>query len=119
MAAPYAFVTLLTSDSYLPGALAQVAALCDLHPSPATPPEVDFQTVCLITPQTIDVSTIKVLRGAFNHVIGVEPILSDSDKELELLGEYLASSSIFTRSLSSPLLLFPLQRRTLILTEST
>ncbi len=40
MAAPYAFVTLITSDSYLPGALALAAALKDLHPSPPTPPEV-------------------------------------------------------------------------------
>ena len=87
MAAPYAFVTLLTSDSYLPGALTLVGALKDLHPTPAVPPEVDFQTVCLVTLSTVDVSTVKLLRRAFNHVIGVEPINHDTDKELELLGE--------------------------------
>lgn len=32
-AADHAFVTLITSDSYLPGALAQAAALNDLHPT--------------------------------------------------------------------------------------
>ena len=87
MAAPYAFVTLLTSDSYLPGALALAAALKDLHPRPPTPPEVDFQTVCLVTPQSVDVSTIKLLRRAFGHVIGVEPIERELSKELSLLGE--------------------------------
>ena len=56
MATPYAFVTLVTSDFYLPGALALAAALKDLHPSPPSPPEVDFQTVCLVTPETVDVS---------------------------------------------------------------
>jgi hypothetical protein len=32
-AADHAFVTLITSDDYLPGALAQSAALNDLHPT--------------------------------------------------------------------------------------
>ncbi|KAF7311067.1 putative glycosyltransferase family 8 protein GLGEN [Mycena chlorophos] len=50
MAAPaspdskYAFATLLTSDAYIPGALALAGALRDLHPSPAVAPEVEFQT---------------------------------------------------------------------------
>lgn len=89
MATPYAFVTLVTSDSYLPGALALVAALKDLHPSPSTHPEVDFQTVCLVTPETVDVSSIKLLRRAFNIVIGVEIIEQEDDKNLHLLGEHL------------------------------
>ena len=88
MATPYAFVTLVTSDFYLPGALALAAALKDLHPSPPTPPEVEFQTVCLVTPETVDVATIKLLRRAFHLVIGVEIIEQEDDKKLRLLGEH-------------------------------
>ncbi|SJL06215.1 uncharacterized protein ARMOST_09551 [Armillaria ostoyae] len=86
MAALYAFATLLTSDFYLPGALALAAALKDVHPTPAVPPEVEFQTVCLVTPETVDVSTIKLLRKAFNVVVGVEVIAQEDDKGLKLLG---------------------------------
>ncbi|KZP31116.1 glycosyltransferase family 8 protein [Athelia psychrophila] len=85
MANPFAFVTLLTSDSYLPGALALAGALKDVHPSPPVHPEVDFQTVCLVTPETVDVATIKLLRRAFNVVIGVELIGQDDDRGLQLL----------------------------------
>lgn len=87
MALPFAFATLLTSDSYLPGALALVGALKDVHPSPPVSPEVDFQTVCLVTPETVDVTTIKLLRRAFNVVIGVELIGQEDEKGLNLLGE--------------------------------
>ncbi|KAL1760905.1 glycosyltransferase family 8 protein [Schizophyllum commune] len=86
MAAPNAFVTLVTSDRYLPGALAQVAAIADLHPKDAHEPHEHFQTVCLVTPETVDVSTIKALRGAFNVVVGVEIIEQEDDKGLRLLG---------------------------------
>jgi len=86
MASPYAFVTLLTSDSYLPGALTLAAALRDIHPSPAPPPEVDFQTVCLVTPETVDVASIKLLRKAFDVVVGVEIIEEDNERGLQLLG---------------------------------
>ncbi|KAE9400610.1 hypothetical protein BT96DRAFT_1097333 [Gymnopus androsaceus JB14] len=86
MACPYAFVTLLTSDHYLPGALTLVAALRDIHPSPAISPEVDFQTVCLVTPETVDVSTIKLLRKTFDVVVGVELIAQKDEKGLALLG---------------------------------
>lgn len=85
--APYAFVTLVTSDHYLPGALAVAAALKDLHPSPPIPPEVSFQTLCLVTPESVDVSSIKLLRRAFDVVIGVEIIEQEDDKGLQLLGE--------------------------------
>ena len=87
MATRYAFVTLLTSDSYLPGALTLAAALHDIHPAPAVEPEVDFQTACLVTPETVDVSSIKLLRGAFDVVIGVEIIEDDDRKGLDLLGK--------------------------------
>ncbi|KAI0347772.1 hypothetical protein BDW22DRAFT_1349839 [Trametopsis cervina] len=96
MATPYAFVTLITSDSYLPGALALVAALKDLHPTPPTPPEVDFQTVCLVTPETVDVASIKLLRRAFNIVIGVEIIEQEDERNLRLLGR-LDLSTVLTK----------------------
>ncbi|KAJ3823284.1 glycogenin [Lentinula raphanica] len=86
MAVPYAFVTLLTSDHYLPGALTLAAALRDVHPSPAISPEVEFQTLCLVTPETVGVSTIKLLRKAFDVVIGVELIAQNDEKGLQLLG---------------------------------
>ncbi|KAL0951524.1 hypothetical protein HGRIS_008208 [Hohenbuehelia grisea] len=86
MAHNYAFVTLLTSDAYLPGALALAAALKDVHPSPVVTPEVDFDIVCLVTPETVDVSSIKLLRRAFNVVIGVEVIGQQDEKGLQLLG---------------------------------
>jgi glycogenin glucosyltransferase len=89
MATPYAFVTLLTSDSYLPGALAQAAALRDVHS--AEPDTIPFHTVCLVTPETVDVSTIKLLRRAFSVVIGVETIGQDDDKNLQLLGAWTFS----------------------------
>lgn len=90
MAVPYAFVTLVSSDAYLPGALALAASLKDIHPSPPVPPEVYFQTVCLVTPEIVDVSTIKHLRRAFDLVIGVEVIDQDDEKGLKLLGQCLS-----------------------------
>ena len=93
MATRYAFVTLITSDSYLPGALTLAAALRDIHPKPAVEPEVDFQTTCLVTPETVDVSSIKLLRGAFDTVIGVEIIEDDDRKGLDLLGKCCCSVS--------------------------
>ncbi|KZS93458.1 hypothetical protein SISNIDRAFT_454650, partial [Sistotremastrum niveocremeum HHB9708] len=84
---PYAFVTLLTSDAYLPGALTLAAALRDLHPSPPTPPETDrFQIICLVTPESVGVGSIKLLRKAFDVVIGVEIIDQLQTEGLKLLG---------------------------------
>ncbi|KAJ7705984.1 hypothetical protein B0H17DRAFT_1192544 [Mycena rosella] len=85
-ASPFAFVTLLTSDAYLPGALVLAGALKDVHPAPPVAPEVDFQTVCLVTPESVDVSTIKLLRRAYDVVVGVEIIAQEDDKGLKLLG---------------------------------
>lgn len=87
MAGPYAIVTLVSSDAYLPGALAQAAALRDLHPHPPVFPELSFQTVCLVTPETVDVATIKLLRRAFDLVIGVEVLEAENNNNLQLLGE--------------------------------
>lgn len=82
----YAFVTLVTSDFYLPGARALAAALKDLHPVSQEPL---FHTVCLVTPETLDVSTIRLLRSVFDLVIGVEVITQDDPANLKLLGEYI------------------------------
>ncbi|KAJ7070853.1 glycogenin, partial [Mycena amicta] len=84
---PFAFATLITSsDGYLHGALTLAGALRDLHPSPAVSPEVDFQTVCIVTPESVDVSAIKLLRKAFDVVVGVEIIAQEDEKGLKLLG---------------------------------
>ena len=85
--ANYAFVTLVTSDHYLPGALAVVGALRDVHPYPPLAPEVPYQTVCIVSPETVDINTIKHLRRAFDVVIGVEVIEGQTAAELQLLGE--------------------------------
>ena len=93
MDTPYAFVTLVTSDHYLPGALAVAAALKDQHASHPPSPEVAFQTLCLVTPESVDVSTIKLLRRAFDIVIGVEIIEQEDGAGLQLLGESRGSVS--------------------------
>nr|AAS46741.1 putative glycogenin protein [Pleurotus djamor] len=82
MATPYAFVTLVTSDPYLPGALALVAALNDVHKASDIP----FDTVCLVTPETVDVASIKLLRKAFRLVVGIELIVQPDPSGLNLLG---------------------------------
>lgn len=70
MSLPNAFVTLLTTPAYLPGALVLLHSLLTLHPEPR-----DFKIVCLVTPETVDAKTIGELRKAgFDLVIGVEPI---------------------------------------------
>ncbi|WWD06166.1 hypothetical protein V865_004251 [Kwoniella europaea PYCC6329] len=84
MSLPNAFVTLLTTPSYLPGALVLLHSLLDLHPAPR-----DFKIVCLVTPETVDAKTIGELRKAgFDLVIGVEPIGSGraGQKGLHLMG---------------------------------
>jgi hypothetical protein len=92
MASNYAICTLLTNDAYLPGAIALVAALRDLHTRPAQAPEVDFQTVCIVTPETVDVSSIKLLRRTFDLVVGVEIIEQEDIRNLQLLGTCLSFS---------------------------
>lgn len=95
-------MTLVTSDSYAKGALVVAAALRELHPIPATPPEVPFDTVCIVTPETVDVSTIKTLRKGFDVVIGVEVIDENQASGLKLLGPFWMSGvhNILTRESS-------------------
>ncbi|OAX43045.1 hypothetical protein K503DRAFT_766244 [Rhizopogon vinicolor AM-OR11-026] len=83
MSAHFAFVTLLTSDSYLPGALAVSGALKDVHQPQS---HIKYDTVCIVTPETLDVSTIKFLRKAYDIVIGVEVIDQPDAAGLSLLG---------------------------------
>ena len=80
-----AFVTLLTSDHYLPGALVLAESLRLSHGvskkgklragAPRTA-AAHFQVVALITPDTLSVQSIKALRrsGLFDWIVGVEPI---------------------------------------------
>lgn len=89
----YAFVTLVTSDHYLPGALALAAALKEVH-SPSIAQGVPFDTVCIVTPETVDVKTIKLLRRAFDVVVGVEVIEENNEAGLKLLGKYSLSISL-------------------------
>lgn len=87
MSNKYAFATLVTSDHYLPGALALAAALKEVH-SPSNAQEVPFNTACIVTPETVDVKTIKLLRRAFDVVVGVEVIEEKNEAGLKLLGKY-------------------------------
>ncbi|KDR85446.1 hypothetical protein GALMADRAFT_54016 [Galerina marginata CBS 339.88] len=84
--AAFAFVTLVSSDDYLNGALVQAAALRDVHPDPPAPPELPFQTVCLVTPESVNVATVRQLRKAFDLVVGVEILEQDNPAGLKLLG---------------------------------
>ncbi|GAA5868169.1 hypothetical protein JCM8547_003367 [Rhodosporidiobolus lusitaniae] len=77
---PYAVVTFVSSDSYLPGALTSLQSLLDVDdPS-------KFDTVCLVTPSTVGHRSIQALEKAFNLVVGVETIATESWEELKLLG---------------------------------
>ncbi|RXK40694.1 hypothetical protein M231_01945 [Tremella mesenterica] len=81
---PNAFITLLTTPSYLPGALVILHSLRELHPDPR-----QFKIVCLVTPETVDARVIGQLREAgFDLIIGVEPIASGEQGQdgLNLMG---------------------------------
>ena len=91
-----AFVTLLTSDSYLAGALTCVNSLLDVEGTAS----LDFETVCLVTPATVGQASIKALQKTFDAVVGVAEITTESWKELDLLGEstlFACSSCAGTR----------------------
>ncbi|KAH7909801.1 glycosyltransferase family 8 protein, partial [Hygrophoropsis aurantiaca] len=86
MSVPYAFVTLLTSDAYLPGALTIASALKDVHEVQSSESQLKYDTVCLVTPETLDVSTINSLRGVYDVVVAVESINQKDGNRLNLLG---------------------------------
>jgi len=79
-----AFVTLLTTDAYLPGALVTLQSVLEAEGSD---PSIPFETVCLVTPATVSVESIKALRRNFSLVVGVEELRSGSKDNLALLGE--------------------------------
>ncbi|MCO5590113.1 hypothetical protein L7F22_044082 [Adiantum nelumboides] len=92
----FAFVTLVTTDHYLPGALVLVHSLRQAHttiskPAGALTPadlanlgaaglsnrtsiDKKVDLVCLVTPATISVRTVKTLVRYFDKVVGVEPL---------------------------------------------
>ena len=85
----FAFATLLTTDSYLPGALTLAAALHDVHIQLPPANRILFETVCLVTPETVDVKSIEALRKAFDVVVGVEVLEFETNQRgLSLLGAY-------------------------------
>lgn len=81
----FAFVTLLTSDSYLPGVLTTLKSLQDAQHSITN--QESYETVCLVTPSTVGQNSIKALEKSFDRVIGVETITTTSWSELKLLGK--------------------------------
>src|SRR5271154_2122082 len=87
MNSKYAFVTLLTSKSYVPGAITLAGALKDLHPSPPVLPEDEFETVCLFTSKTINGGDIDLLKAIFDHVTDVELFELEAEK-LDPIGEF-------------------------------
>ena len=93
----FAFATLVTSDQYLPGALVTLHSLLDIEP--ANPLRRDWTTVCLTTPATVGYATLQALTRAFDVVVGVESIVTQSWEELKLLG---ASLSLAAAHFSRP-----------------
>ena len=85
-------------SAYLPGALVLARSLREVHTDVTSPiqkglpDEQPFQTVCLVTPNTLDVSTVRALREEFDLVVGVEEIgvsdVKDGYSNLELLGKH-------------------------------
>lgn len=88
-----AFVTLLTSDSYLAGALTCINSLLDVEGAASK----GFDTVCLVTPATVGQASMKALQKTFDAVVGVAEITTESWKELDLLGESLLRFSFAAR----------------------
>lgn len=93
-----AFVTLLTSDSYLAGALTCINSLLDVEGSTSAA----FDTVCLVTPATVGQASIRALQKTFDAVVGVAEITTESWKELDLLGEHPSSLSLRFSLFSAP-----------------
>lgn len=76
----YAYVTLVTSDSYVPGALVLNASI-RAHGS-------SLDTVVLVTPETLSASAISILQSHFTRVAAVGVIRSSAadSPNLRLLG---------------------------------
>lgn len=98
MAKPYAFATLLTADEYLPGCLTCVHSLKDTQSTavPDGPDAVEYETVCLVTQETVSVEAVKQVKTAFDTLLFVDAIQSCSLKELALLGTFTLCSHAFS-----------------------
>lgn len=92
----FAFVTLVTTDHYLPGALVLAHSLRQAHTASSKPAgaltpadlanlgaaglsnrtsiDKKVDLVCLVTPATVSVRTVKTLVRYFDKVVGVEPL---------------------------------------------
>ncbi|GAA5965772.1 hypothetical protein JCM3765_007340 [Sporobolomyces pararoseus] len=93
MAPRFAFVTLLTSDSYLAGALTTINSVLDVEPF--TPHDQrKFDTVCLVSPATVGHSSLKALEKTFDAIVGVEQIITESWGNLDLLGRRDLAASL-------------------------
>ncbi|EFP81581.2 uncharacterized protein PGTG_07830 [Puccinia graminis f. sp. tritici CRL 75-36-700-3] len=89
--ASWAFVTVLTSDSYLPGALVTARSIKDVEKASTR----QFDLVCVVTLDSVSVQSIKALRQMYDLVISAEVIRSGhSEHELNLLGRQDLSSTI-------------------------
>lgn len=92
----FAFVTLITTDHYLPGALVLAHSLRQAHATSSKPAgtltpadlanlgaaglsnrtsiDKKVDLICLVTPATVSVRTVKTLVRYFDKVVGVEPL---------------------------------------------
>ncbi|KAK4056553.1 glycogenin glucosyltransferase [Microbotryomycetes sp. JL221] len=86
-----AVVHLLTTDSYLPGVLVSHASLLDAEGGQN---QKEFDTVCIVTPETVSQRSIKALQNTFDCVVGVAQIESDSWANLDLLGRRDLAASL-------------------------
>ncbi|GAA96185.1 glycosyltransferase family 8 protein [Mixia osmundae IAM 14324] len=79
----HAFVTFLSSDAYLAGALVTLQSLKEAE---GKIPAVDYETVCLVVAEKLRYETIQALQAAFDYVLSVEEIQTKNWSELDLLG---------------------------------
>ncbi|GAA5927586.1 glycosyltransferase family 8 protein [Sporobolomyces koalae] len=89
----FAYCTLLTSDSYLAGALTTVNSVLDVEPY-VPHHERKFDVVCLVSPATVGHSSLKALEKVFDSVVGVEQIMTESWGNLDLLGRRDLAASL-------------------------
>jgi alpha-N-acetylglucosamine transferase len=72
-----AFVTLLTNDEYLPGAMVLGSSLKRVNTR--------YDTIALVTPHVSD-HNVSLLKGTYTHVIKVDEIRSNETRNLQILG---------------------------------
>ncbi|RYP57744.1 hypothetical protein DL769_009304 [Monosporascus sp. CRB-8-3] len=82
------YATLLLSDTYLPGALVLAHSLRDNGTTK--------KLAVLVTPDTVSVEVIDVLRGVYDHVIPVDTIRNSQPANLHLM-DRTDLHSVFTK----------------------